>query len=315
MLTAGRVAYLQALDEAAYRFGRAFAGKQAADAVKVRALSGKLYLSKSGWLLLSVPNAIVRGLFDALDEPGAELPLNGEGKLEAHVSVVRPEELAMVPGGAAAITERGHAFRYSLEDIRTVEPAGWPEMSRVWFCRVSSPELQKLRKTYGLPPLPVRNGQELPFHLTIARRRKAVLYHNDVSKAAKEGNHGQVHRPDDQDSGSRGGPRNSYHVAGPPAASLEQATSGGPADLRDGAGAVKAARGDGLVKTAGVFLPPAELLSAIDTAREVTHTSPTEAQQEAGNLQAAVKLAADLGYRLLHGGQHTSLIYIITPCG
>jgi hypothetical protein len=37
-------------------------------------LRGRLYASSSGWLLLSVPNALARGAFDALNEPGVELP-------------------------------------------------------------------------------------------------------------------------------------------------------------------------------------------------------------------------------------------------
>ena len=37
-------------------------------------LSGRLYRSKTGWLLLSVPNALVRGVYDAMTAPGAELP-------------------------------------------------------------------------------------------------------------------------------------------------------------------------------------------------------------------------------------------------
>ena len=41
---------------------------------------GELQLSKSGWLLLRVPNAVVRGAFAALNEPGVELPLN-DGRL------------------------------------------------------------------------------------------------------------------------------------------------------------------------------------------------------------------------------------------
>ena len=51
--------------------------KDAATPKAVYSLAGRLYLSKSGWLLLDVPAAFVRGLFDALHEPGAELPLGG----------------------------------------------------------------------------------------------------------------------------------------------------------------------------------------------------------------------------------------------
>lgn len=146
------------------------------------ALAGRLYLSKSGWILLAVPNSIVRGAFDALDEPGVELPPSGpNGTLNAHISVIRPEELEQI-GGGEKITERGHSFRYNLGPIKTVVPAGWAEMSKVWFIEAHSPELQKLRKSYGLSGLP-KEGK-FKFHITVAVRRKGVLQQGDQKKAA-----------------------------------------------------------------------------------------------------------------------------------
>lgn len=150
-------------------------------AVKTHALSGELYASSSGWMLLAVPNALVRGAFDALDENGAQLPLR-DGKLNAHCSVFRPEEVDQI-GGIDKITERGHHFHYTLGPIKEVQPAGWDEMSRVWFIEIESPELQELRKSYGLSALP-KDGKH-PFHVTIAVRKKHVLRSNEVSKTAE----------------------------------------------------------------------------------------------------------------------------------
>lgn len=144
-------------------------------------LSGRLYASKSGWILLSVPNAVIRGLFDAIDEPGIELPYHTDGSLNAHISVMRPAEIEGI-GGVDAVSERGHTFHYTLGRLKTVEPAGWGEMSRVWFVEVYSPELQTLRKTYGLTPLP--NDNKFQFHITVATRKKKILQNNDVRKAA-----------------------------------------------------------------------------------------------------------------------------------
>lgn len=162
--------------------------KSAASApVNAPALAGTLYKSDSGWILLSVPNAIVRGLFSAMHEPGVELPLNSDGQLNAHISVIRPEELAQI-GGAEKINERGKQFYYQLGPMQTVVPAGWEGMSRVWFVQIKSPALERLRKSYGLTPLPKNN--EFQFHLTVAVRRRNVLYDNDVSKTAAAG-HGR----------------------------------------------------------------------------------------------------------------------------
>lgn len=138
----------------------------------VIALGGRLYASSSGWLLLDVPNALANGLFAALREPGAEPPPGKDGgAYAAHVSVMNADEVKAL-GGPDAITERGHSFKYQLGPVKACDPAGWPEMSKVWFVSVTSPELSRLRRTYGLPPIP---GGDKPFHLTFAVRRKGVL--------------------------------------------------------------------------------------------------------------------------------------------
>jgi predicted double-glycine peptidase len=142
-------------------------------------LSGRLYLSKSGWLLLDVPTAIVRGTFDALHEVGAELPKHSNGTLEAHVSVMTADEVKRI--GADKIDERGHSYKYTLGPLKEVEPKGWDEMSKCWFIEISSPELRNLRKSYGLSPLPYGDHE---FHATVAVRRKHLLRHNDIKKAA-----------------------------------------------------------------------------------------------------------------------------------
>lgn len=148
-------------------------------------LSGRLYVSKSGWLLLSVPNALVRGVFDAMSAPGAELPLAGALNvpdvkpelLNAHISVMTADEVASI--GATKINERGHTFHYALGPVKEITPKNIDGISRVWAIQVASPELAALRKSYGLTPLP--NGDH-QFHITVAVRRTNVLRHNDVSK-------------------------------------------------------------------------------------------------------------------------------------
>lgn len=154
--------------------------KAAADSVVSYGLQGRLVMSASGWVLLEVPNAVVRGLFDALQEPGIELPLHSDGRLNAHISVMRPEELASI--GNPRLSEIGHHFSYTLGPLKTCVPAGWEGMSRVWFIEVQSPSLKQLRRSYGLTALP--NNDKFEFHITIARRRKNVLHTNTVSKAA-----------------------------------------------------------------------------------------------------------------------------------
>lgn len=149
-----------------------------ADPVPSYSLSGELVGSDTGFVLLNVPNSLVRGMFDALAEPGAELPPSPDGRLNAHVSVFRKEEVESL-GGIDKIRERGKHFHYSIGRLKELEPAGWPDMERAWILQVHSPELISLRRGYGLPDMP-----KYPFHITIAVRRRGVLKRNQMAKAA-----------------------------------------------------------------------------------------------------------------------------------
>ena len=148
-------------------------------------LSGRLYLAKSGWLLLSVPNALVRGVFDALTAPGAELPTAGvmnvpnvDAQLvNAHISVLTAAEVASI--GADKINERGHMFAYTLGALKEIDVKNVDGVSKVWAIQVSAPGLSALRKSYGLSALP---NDDQPFHITVAVRRKGVLLDNGKSK-------------------------------------------------------------------------------------------------------------------------------------
>jgi len=165
-------------------------------------LSGRLYLSKSNWLLLAVPNALVRGVYDALSAPGVELPLAGtmnvpnvkEDLLNAHISVMTAEEVEQV--GADKINERGHMFSYTLGPMTEITPKNTAGVSKVWAIQITSPSLSALRRSYGLPSMP--KGDQ-PFHITVAVRRTGVLLNNQISKSdetsAKETNEPTFRHP------------------------------------------------------------------------------------------------------------------------
>lgn len=156
--------------------------KAAADSEPAYSLAGTLYLSESGWILLSVPNAFVRGVFSAMDEQGVELPPGpADGPFNAHISVFRKEELERI-GGADKVTERGKQFSYRLGGLYSMTPDGWPGVSKVWYVRVHSPELMNLRKSYGLSALP--GESQYDFHITVGIRRRGVLGATATSKSA-----------------------------------------------------------------------------------------------------------------------------------
>jgi len=158
-----------------------YLGKHASEAPSLSySLAGRLYASKSGWILLAVPNAFAHGLFAALDDTGLELPPGPEGRFDAHISVMNKDEVESI-GGVDRVTERGHVFHYTLGPLREVVPDGWDDMGRVWLVEVRSPELEKLRKSYGLTALP--NDNKYKFHITVAVRRKRVLQENEITKS------------------------------------------------------------------------------------------------------------------------------------
>jgi hypothetical protein len=148
-------------------------------------LTGMFHLSEHEgrhWGLLSVPNALVRGVFAAMKEPGIELPPGDDGKLNAHITVMRPDEIDMIGGPEALTADRGKHFTYTIGRLATVNPGGWKEMGKAWMLRVHSPELQELRRSYGLSSLP--NSGRYDFHITVAVRKSNVLRRNEVSKVS-----------------------------------------------------------------------------------------------------------------------------------
>jgi hypothetical protein len=145
-------------------------------------LTGLLYLTKhkdKDWGMLSVPNALVRGVFDAMSEPGIELPVS-DGKLNAHITVFRPEDIEKVGGPDKFNNDRGKPFRYTISRLVGFKPAGWQDMERCWVLRVHSPELQQLRRSYGLSSLPADG--KFDFHITVATRKSGVLGRNEKAK-------------------------------------------------------------------------------------------------------------------------------------
>lgn len=136
-------------------------------------LSGRLQLSQTGWLVLTVPAAFVRGAFDALHEEGVELPDS------FHIAVMSPSEIGKI--GANKITERGHSFGYTLGPVRSHEPSK-PELSKIWYIQIYSSELKKLRHSYGLEPY-LKSTHS--FQLPIAIRKTGAVVRGEITKSSE----------------------------------------------------------------------------------------------------------------------------------
>ena len=146
-------------------------------------MSGLLQATSSGHLLVGVPTALVRGVFDAMDEPGISLPTSVDGEaLRAGIVVMTPEELEKL-GGPSSISERGKQYPYQLGSLVQTTARNWPGVTACWQLEIRSPALSKLRRTYGLSAkLPGNND----LSIVVACRKAGVLGTNATSKSTIE---------------------------------------------------------------------------------------------------------------------------------
>lgn len=149
-------------------------GKTAAEQEVSYDLVGQLQSSQNR-IIVSVPNQWVRGYFSMIGEHGIELP-TVDGIFNAGIEVITADELQSL-GGPDRITERGKQYAFSTGRLFVTEP-GWPDISKLWFVRIHSRELQLLRRSYGLSSLP----SDAAFKVCVAVRRRGVLGRNDTGK-------------------------------------------------------------------------------------------------------------------------------------
>lgn len=80
----------------------------------------------------------------------------------AHVPVIPAREMAFQY--LDEIQELSQEFAFEIEGLYSMEPTSWPEVEQVWFFKLHSPELEKLRRRYFLPAIPGGHA----FHIAIA---------------------------------------------------------------------------------------------------------------------------------------------------
>lgn len=137
--------------------------KEASERLKSVTLKGTLRQRDNGFLYLDISNNVIHGMYSLIDEEDIDKPpYFGDGEVGAHVSVAYEEEVEDLE-----IKEIGKEYNFKLGKFYSTNPEGWDKMERVWFVEVVAPELEKLRKKYGLSKL--LNGHK--FHITVAVRR------------------------------------------------------------------------------------------------------------------------------------------------
>ena len=132
-------------------------------------LKGVLKKTPDNFVYINIPNNIVNGLVLLLDSEEVEKPpydLKSFNRVGAHISIIGIDEYEDHDLGE--IKEIGQEFNFRFKGLRKVDPEGWDEMSQVYFIEVESPELEKLRKRYGLSKL--IDGHQ--FHITVGVEKK-----------------------------------------------------------------------------------------------------------------------------------------------
>jgi len=127
-------------------------------------LKGKLQQAPNGFTYLKIPNALINSLFAIVDEEDIVKPPYDQKKynsIGAHVTVIYDEE---VKENDLEIKEIGEEFNFTLGEFKSTHPDGWDEVEEVYFVQIHSPELEALRKSYGLSKKV--SGHE--FHITVA---------------------------------------------------------------------------------------------------------------------------------------------------
>lgn len=128
-------------------------------------LTGTLKRTDDGFVYVNVPNDIINGFYYALEHDETIQPPYRDPKysgIGAHISAFDSEEIK-----DRDITEVGRRIDYRTKGIFHVDPERG-KMARIWAVEVESPQLEEIRKRYGLSPL--LRGH--PFHVTFAILKK-----------------------------------------------------------------------------------------------------------------------------------------------
>ena len=121
---------------------------------------GKLEQGPDGFVYLKVTNQYVDRLFPLVQEPGFDIPnsIKRHTKIGAHISVFFKREAQSL----GPIHEIGNVYSFEPERVRVVR-AGRKEYI---ILEVKSPDLERLRKQYGLSPKLINHE----FHITLGEK-------------------------------------------------------------------------------------------------------------------------------------------------
>ncbi len=126
---------------------------------------GTLRQNKQGLIYLDIDNRFISSLIPYLKAYGLVRPpyFNLFGSPDgAHVPVIPAREMKFQY--LDTIAELGQEFSFEIEGLYSIEPSIWPEVSQVWFFKLKSPDLERLRRRHFLPATPGGHS----FHIAVA---------------------------------------------------------------------------------------------------------------------------------------------------
>jgi len=131
--------------------------------------TGVLMEEKQGFVYLKVDDAYVNQLFSMLPYPGYSKPpyFRRPDSPGAHISVFYVDERSQT----GKINEIGQKYSFKITGFALVPP----QTSEYLVLKVESPDLEQLRKKYGLSPL--LKGHE--FHITVGKKNKSHHHHQN----------------------------------------------------------------------------------------------------------------------------------------
>lgn len=133
---------------------------------------GVLKKNKQGLIYLDIDNRFISAMIPYLKAYGLVRPpyFNLFGSPDgAHIPVIPAREAAFQY--LDQITEVDQEFTFEIEGLYSIEPAIWPEVEQVWFFKLKSPDLERLRRRYFLPATP--NGHS--FHIAVAIKPRVAV--------------------------------------------------------------------------------------------------------------------------------------------
>lgn len=117
---------------------------------------GTLKRNQLNHVYLDIDNQFIHSLTPYLRSQGLVRPpyFNLFGSPDgAHITVIPTREYFFQ--SLTPLEEEGDLFGFEIEGLYSLAaPASWPEVEEVWFFKVHSPDLERLRRTYFLPPRP-----------------------------------------------------------------------------------------------------------------------------------------------------------------